>query len=109
MLEDVGDFGSGELGGEGLAGAEQLADAGSAEEYVVGIVVGAVGGSAGATVRTVVESEIEGDGLDGEIGGSEPVEYALGVEGSVVIADAGMVATDDEMGAVVVLAAQRMI
>ena len=71
------------------------------------MVLGAVGAGLGRShpaAERAVESMLEKEGGDLQILGCEVVEDALGIVGPVVIADAGVVPADDEVGAAVVLA-----
>ena len=51
---------------------------------------------------------LEADGLNPQLGRRKAIEDVLRVVRPVVVADAGMIAADDEMGAAVVLAHQRV-
>src|SRR5438552_1681517 len=60
------------------------------------------------TARLAPERVLEEHRLDVELVRLELVEDQLRVVGAVVVADAGMVAADDEVRAAVVLAAERV-
>ena len=51
---------------------------------------------------------LEEQGLDAELVDVDFVEDLLGVVGAVVVADAGVIAADDEVGAPVVAARDRV-
>ena len=106
--QDLGDLGAGELRRRRLAVAEHLADLRAAEEEaILGVVrAGLVGAHALALVTP--ERVLELERTDAELVDVDLVEDRLGVVGAVVVADAGVVAADDEMGRAVVAADERV-
>ena len=106
--EDLGDFRAGKLDGGSLPVLEHLPDFGSAKDEMVGAIVGARPARRHSLTGVTVEGVFERDRLDADVLRSETFKDPLGVVGAVVVADAGVVAADDQMGATVVLATQRV-
>src|SRR5690606_12733218 len=108
LHQDASDLGPRELGRRQLAGGEHGADLGAAEEDVLVLAVRAGLGRGHVAARAAEEGVLELERRDAQLLGLEAVEHALGVVGAVVVADARVVAPDDEVGAAVVLAAERV-
>src|SRR5262249_47992881 len=97
--EDVGHLGAAELLGRPLAGAEEVAHLGPGQKDVVRLVVraGLAGGHPAAAPAE--EAVLEAERGDADLLGRVAVEDLLRVVGAVVVADAGVIASDDEVGA----------
>src|SRR4028118_1188482 len=114
LHEDFYDLGAGELRGRVLALGEHLAHLGAGDEDVVLLGVGAGLGGAHALARQAEEGVLKEEGGEPDLPVLELVEDVLGVVVAVeglaagVLAGARVVAADDEVGAAVVLAADRV-
>ena len=102
--QHLGHLGPRELGRRHLALAQHLAHLGAAEDDVLAGVVRAGLGAGHAAAALAVERVLEEERRDAHLAGLELVEDVLRVVGAVVVADAGVVAADDEVRAAVVLA-----
>src|SRR5919199_3515440 len=105
FYEDLDDLGAAELRRRVLPPAEHLPNPRAGEEDVRILAVWAgLGGRHPLAVQTE-KGVLEEERRDVELLLGEHLEDVLGVVGAVVVADAGVVAPDDEVGAAVVLAA----
>src|SRR5215213_3608987 len=106
--QHLGHLRPGELDRGELSGCEQLADLRPGEEDVSVAAVWACLRRRHLTAHSAVERVLEEHRLDVELVRLELVEDQLRVVGAVVVADAGVVAPDDEVRAPVVLPADRV-
>ena len=106
--QHVGDLGPRELLRRPLAAAEHLAHGRAREEHLV-LVARRRGLRRRHRLRQLAEERVLVlERLDAQLAGLELVEDVLRVVGAVVVADAGVVAADDEVRAAVVPAHERV-
>ena len=108
LAKHLGHFRPGEFARQGAALAQDLADTRARQLDSRRCVVRAGTGRCQRLARTAEERRLELERRDAEFLGREPVEDLLRVVRAIVVADAGMVASDDQMRDAVVLADQRM-
>src|SRR5215210_7909708 len=114
LHEHFDDFGAGELGWRVLAFGEHLAHLRAADKHVVFLIVGAGLGGPHPLALEAEEGVFEEEGGQSDLPFLELVEDVLGVVVAVervaarVLAWPGVVAAHDEVGAAVVLAADRV-
>src|SRR5688572_11571112 len=106
--QDLCDLGTAELLRRLLAVAEHLAHLGAAQEDVVVLAMGAGLARGHPFALVAPEGVLEEERLDAQLVDVEVLEDLLGLVGPVVVADAGVVAADDEVGAAVVPAGDRV-
>src|SRR5579859_533776 len=108
LPEDRGDFRSGKLGRERLIRPQQVADLGAAQDKVVARVVRAGLRRHDASAGLAIERVVKAQDRYANLTRPKFVKDKLCIVRAVVIADASVVASDDKVGAAVVLANQRV-
>src|SRR5215210_81361 len=106
--QDLSHLGAAEFLGRQLAVAEHLPHLGAAQEDVLLLSVRAGLARRHALAPVAPERVLEEQRLDAELVDVDFVEDLLRVIGPVVVADAGVVPADDEVGAAVVAACDRV-
>src|SRR6476620_4140737 len=106
--QHLGHLGPGELDPRNLAPAEHLAHLRPGQEDVVLLIVRTGLGRGHRAARPAEERVVEEHRLDVELVRLELVEDQVGVVGAVVAPHARVIASDDEVRAAVVLAAERV-
>jgi hypothetical protein len=102
--KDLGDLGARELLGQAAAGPERLPNFGARQVQPRRCVVRAALRRRQRAARTAVERRIQLERRDANLLGRELIEDPLRGQRLVVLADAGVIAADDERGDAVVLA-----
>src|SRR5436190_17597307 len=108
VYEHFGDFGPRELDRGQLTVAEHLPHLRAGQEHVLLLVMRTRLRGRHRPARSAPERVLEEHRLDVELVRLELVEDELRVVRAVVVADAGVITADDEVGAAVVLAADRV-
>src|SRR5512132_3665974 len=106
--QDLSHLGAAELLRRLFAVAEHLAHLRAAQEDVFLLSVGAGLARRHALALVAPERVLEEQGLDAELVDVDVVKDPLGIVGAVVVADAGVVAADDEVGAAVIAPRNRV-
>ena len=106
--QDLGDLGTRELARQAAAGAQDLAHLRARQLEARLAAVGAGARRGERVARQAIERRLEAQRRHADLLGREAVEDLLRVVGSVVGADAGMVAADDQVRDAVVLARERV-
>src|SRR5690606_13972553 len=106
--QDLSYFRAAELRRRQFAVAQHLAHLGAAQEDVVFLAVGAALRASHAAAGFAPEREVEEQRRDADAARLEFIEDVVSIKAAVVVANASVVAANDEVRAAVVFADQRV-